>query len=283
LEALTKIKNKYPNLSEVNKRIADYILRNTESFYRNTASEIASKTKTSPASVIRFAKHMGYEGLDGLKLSLASDQGAKKNNKNIDPIISANDSIDELCEKVELLVNDTTTDVFSTVDRGQLAAAIESVKKARKVYLFGIGASSLIAYDLYHKFNRAGFQANYNFDVHMSIEFLNYGNEQDVLIAVTYSGHTKEILLACEIAKKKNIHIIMITRNDSQKIQDLSNEILLVPNNEYLLRVGAISSLVSSMIIGNVLYLGAIQDHIGDEIEERMMMTKKWISELKEE
>ena len=61
--------------------------------------------------------------------------------------------------------------------------------KSGKIHLVGI-ASSLTT--LYHKFNRAGRQAIFNYDSHMMLEFLNYATAQDILITVSYSGLTKK-------------------------------------------------------------------------------------------
>ena len=116
----------------------------------------------------------------------------------------------------------------------------------------------------------------------MMLEFLNYATAQDILITVSYSGLTKEALIACEIAKNRGATVIFITSNDGENVPSLSDEVLLVPNNEHLIRVGAISSIASSMAIGDVLYLGSIQDDLDTEIERNMIETSQLVSRLKE-
>lgn len=283
MEVSTKIRKEYATLSKVNQRIADHILHFPSEVIKQTASEIGKASNASSATVVRFVKKIGYTGLEDLKVSLASEQVVKKNERIIDPIVSSDDTLDVLCGKVETLIKETTTDVFAGMDQGSLKRAIERVKQSRRIYLFGIGSSSLIAYDLFHKFNRAGKEANFVFDSHIGLEMLTYATEEDVVIAVTYSGHTKEILLACEYAKQKGAFLIVITRNDGERISSLADEILKVPANEHLLRVGAISSLYASMIVGTVLYLGVIQEDIEKSIEGNMITTKNWVSPLKEE
>ncbi len=283
MEVSTKIRKEYSTLSKVNKRIADHILHFPSEVIKQTASEIGEASDASSATVVRFVKKMGYSGLEDLKVSLASEQVVKESDHIIDPIVSSEDTLDVLCGKVETLIKETTTDVFAGMDQEVLRRAIESVKKARKIHLFGIGSSSLIAYDLFHKFNRAGKEASFVFDSHIGLETLTYATDKDVVIAVTYSGHTMETLLACEYAKQKGVHLIIITRNDGERISRLADEILKVPANEHLLRVGAISSLYASMIVGTVLYLGVIQEDIENSIEENMIITKNWVSPLKEE
>ncbi|WP_348920797.1 MurR/RpiR family transcriptional regulator [Enterococcus rotai] len=282
MDAIKIIRQKYKNFSKVNRKIADYILKDPTLVLSLTANEIASNSGTSPASVTRFSKSLTFDSWEELKLSIATKQGAEHAPKTIDPIVAVDDSIDTLCAKVESLLNATIEDLFELVDKQALKRSIDVIKQAETVYLMGIGSSSLTAYDLYHKFNRAGKKAVFNYDVHMQFEFLNYSKPGDVLIAVSYSGMSKEVLIACEIAQKNQTKIIFITRNESERITKLSDEVLLVPANEHLLRVGAIASIASTMAVGDVLYLGSIQDDLDTTIEKNMMDTRKLVEKLKE-
>lgn len=282
MDAIRLIRQKYKDFSKVSKRIADYILKDPNRLLSLTANEIAANSETSPASVTRFSKQLGFESWEELKLSIAAKQAGNNGKKNIDPIVAAQDSIETICVKVESLLSATIEDLFYSIDKSALERSVNAIRQADTIHLAGIGASSLATYNLYHKFNRAGRHAIFNYDSHMMVEFLNYATEKDVLIAVSYSGLTKEILLACEIAKDKGVTVIFITSNSGQRIKELSDEVLLVPNNEHLVRVGAISSIASAMAIGDVLYLGSIQHNFDTEIEQNMIKTSELVGRMKE-
>ena len=245
------------------------------------ASEIAGNTETSAASVTRFARSVGLEGLGALKLSVAYGRGESQNN-NIDPIISKDDSVEALCEKVVFLVKNSVADLLHTLDKNQVERAINLIKKSEQIYLFGVGASALTAYDLYHKFNRAGKKATFNFDPHVNLSFAHYSSKTDAAIAISYGGYTREVLLACEVAKKNDTPVIFITSNDGERVASLSDIILLTPNNERLARVGAISSTTSSMAVGDILYLGSIQEQLFADIPKQMLETHRLVNLLKE-
>ena len=283
MDILAQVRKEYASLSTGNKKIADYLLHHPNEVVNQTAAEIAHSSQTSPASVVRFVKYFDFKGLQEFKMQLAVELADVGSQEEFDPIIASDDSISVLCNKMKLLIKDTAEDVFTTLDQKSLTNAIKITENANNIYLFGIGSSALVAYDLFHKLNRAGRKATFTFDSHIGIEMLNHASKKDVVIAVTYSGHTKEVLLACEYAKRKKAQIIIITRNNSEKLKKLADEILLVPDNEHLLRVGAISSMYSSMIVGTTLYLGVIKEGIDDEITARMIMTKNWVNPLKEE
>lgn len=284
MDAIRSIRQKYKDFSKVNKRIADYILKDPSRLLSLTANEIAGNSETSPASVTRFSKQLGFDSWEELKLSIAAKQAssASQGKKDIDPIVSADDSVDMICMKVESLLSATVEDLFYSIDKEALARAIKAIKQAATIHLVGIGASSLTTYNLYHKFNRAGRRAIFNYDSHMTLEFLNYATETDILIAVSYSGLSKEVLIACEVAKSKGTTVIFITSNEGESVKSVSDEVLLVPNNEHLIRVGAISSIASSMAVGDVLYLGSIQDELEDKVEKNMIATSQLVRHLKE-
>ena len=69
MEPIRSIRQKYKDFSKVNKRIADYILKDPTRLLSLTANEIASNSETSPASVTRFSKQLGFE-LDKKKMQL---------------------------------------------------------------------------------------------------------------------------------------------------------------------------------------------------------------------
>lgn len=281
MEVLQRIRHQYSTLSKTNKKIADYILKHSDAIVNQTSYDIGEKLGVSPSSVVRFAKKIDCSSLDDLKFQLVAELSHSVN-KHIDPIVSKDDNTEELFNKVETLINYTVSDVFTLLDKYAFEKAAKAIKKANTVYLFGIGSSSLAAYDLFHKFSRAGKKASFVFDFHIGLESMNHADQNDVVLAVSYSGYTKEVILACKYAKEMGLHVIMITRNDSQAIRDITDEILLVPNNEHLIRVGAIASMYSSMFVGTTLYLAVIQEMMDGKIEKNMIITKNWIESLKE-
>lgn len=276
-----KIKRYYQQLSKTNKKIADHILSDTEAFLKMTAIDAGKCYETSSASIIRFAKTLGYKGLDELKIALAKDISREHKKCDIDTIVSQQDDIDALCKKVEALVDNTNHELFEILDKSVLSDAIECLKNSDNIYLLGIGASMLPAYDMYHKLKRIHMKAHYEFDTHMGIEFLNYVTDRDCVVAFSYSGLSKEIIYPCEIACERGANIIAVTRNAPSKLHGLATMVLHVPDKEDLTRIGAISSRFSSMEIVDLLYLGIAQKD-PNMFEDKIIDTSLLVRELKE-
>lgn len=261
MNALLEIRDQYNGLSKTNKKIADFVLKNADKCLNMTALEIAEHCQTSSASIIRFAKTLGFSGLEPFKISIAQSQTGNEA-IDFDRIISEEDSSKVLVDKVQALITKSNEHLFYQLNLSDLEHAVALTKKAQRVYILGIGASVLPAYDFYHKLRRINKRALFEFDVHMMVEFFQYITPDDVVLAISYSGQSREIIYPCEIAKQKGAKIISVTRNAPSPLRELTDICLTVPENEHLIRVGAITSKYSSMLICDLLYFGIIQKDI---------------------
>lgn len=281
MNVFCEIRDCYDTFSKSNQRISDYILEHASQIQHCTAVELAQRCGTSSASIIRYVKLLGYRGLDDFKIELAKSLNDVENYKDvIDLIITKDDDMNTLCGKVQCLINVAFSDFFAMLDHEVLTKAIALISKARKVYLLGIGSSSAAAYDLYHKLNRIGYQAIYTSDQHMTMEFMNYAGSEDVVVAISYSGESKETIYSVEIAKDRHVPVISITRNHDSYLQDLADLCLFVPNTEHVVRVGAITSMLTTLALCDILYLGVMQQNF-DENESRVIETRKLIDRMK--
>lgn len=276
-----KIREKYGQMSKADKKLSDFILLDSKNCLGMTAADIAARGGVSAATVIRYVQKLGFEGLGGFKLALAAAVGARETEEAMaDPIISAEDDLDTLCHKMDVRITAEFQDFFYQLDKETLSQAIGAVKKARRIYLIGIGASMLPAYDLFHKLRRADFPADFYQDINMVVEFFNYVDARDLIIAFSYSGQSQEILYACRMAKRQKAVVVSVTRRMDSPLQDLSDVCLLVPDSEGVLRIGAFTSLHTSLMMGDLLYMGVIQGNL-EQIEVELIKTRKMVAGLK--
>lgn len=279
-KVILKIRERYSQMSRAEKKISDFILSHGAECLEMTALDIAEKSEVSSASVIRYVQKLGYDGLDSFKLALASSGPLENEWKIQDLIISPEDSIDELCGKMKQMTETSLQDFFYQLDKKTMESAIEALKSARRIYTLGIGASMLPAYDLYHKLKRADFDATFSMDINMVMEFFNYLDERDVVVAFSYSGQSKEVICACEAAKQQNVTVLAVTRNSSSRLRELADISLLVPNKEHVMRIGAFTSTFTSMMMADILYLGVIQENL-KTIEIELVKTRKLVEGMK--
>ncbi len=277
-----EIKQNYEALNQSQKRVADTFLRHPDVLTMSIA-EIAAQSDTSASAITRFVRKFGYEGLDTFRIAMAQSSNAIASNDiiEIDPIAQKNDDLSTIIDKVAVMLSTTVSDTANFLDEKVIQEAISALKKARRIYLIGVGSSGVIAYDLAHKFNRAGFLALHSWDGHMVMENLAYLNEQDVVLSFSYSGETKEVLAALDIARERGAQSYIVTKNQSNEISKRVSGVIAIPTTEHLLRVGAIASFESSFQVATVLYLGVIEEMIGPKLTKRMKKTAENIKKIK--
>ena len=279
MDLSTKVLNNYPNFKGASKKIADYLLAHPKVFLQEDAQGLGKITKTSAASMIRFCKQLGFKGLKDFQIQLAQDT-PQENDNVIDPIVGNHDNPHIILQKLLLSIEKNTEQTAHLIDGMALNQAINFLKNADRIYLAGVGASSLPAQDLYYKFIRSGKNVIFNQDVHIALERICYSHSTDVLVIFSYIGLTQETLLMADQARKNHTPIIAVTRSRQSPLVEISNVVLGVSTDEKLLRVGAINSLFSEMLVSSVLFLATINQDLSN-LEEKFRKTESLTNQLK--
>lgn len=267
------------HLTATSKKIGSYFLNHPQVFLNHDANYLGQITHTSAASIIRFCKQLGYKGLNDFKIQAA--QRTSEAESKIDTIVEKDDSLKQIMTKLVVNSRKNIQNTAASINLRSLDAAVKLLKKAKNIYLEGVAASGLAAKDLYYKFIRAGKSAFFDSDVHIALERINNSNPADVVVIFSYSGLTKEIVLAAKAAKKNKTPIIAVTRQTTSIILQMADVVIGLPSTEQLLRIGAIDSLSSEIFVSSLLYLSTINTEL-DQVESRMKNTEKLTNYLKE-
>lgn len=280
MDVIASILNIYPKLKGASRKIADFILADPESFLISNASQLGKKTHTSPATIVRFCQQVGFKGLKDFKIALAQSV-PKDDEAEVEMIVDSHDNPAVIARKLQKNLNKNESQLMTLLDDTSLNQAVSLLRKADRVLLEGIGASGIAAMDLYYKLIRSGKAVYYNQDPHIALERAYYSQKNDVMIVFSYSGLTKEVLLAAQSAQRNGTPVIAVTRLKETPLASLADVVLQLPDNEKLLRVGAINSLFSEMFISSLLFLAMINSDLST-MEKNYQRTEKLTNRLKE-
>lgn len=277
MDIVLRIKEEYRKLTKSEKKVADYFIDNYKDAINESTQSIAVATDTSPATVIRFVKTLKFDGLQQLKLAIAADMDSQKPDIT-DEIIHQKDGLSEIVEKNKRNLINSIERLYALMDLELVEKSVDAIDSAKKVYLFGVGASGIVCYDINYKLSRIGKDVVFNNDIHLQLVNLNFITKEDACVCVSYSGNTKETVLVAEIAKKagaKTVGICCYGRNELSKICDIT---LRVPHDERELRLGAISSRNTTLTLLDTIYLAITHRHYPDvlnDIESTRDLIKK--------
>ena len=267
MDIVLRIKEEYRKLTKSEKKVADYFIENYKDAINESTQSIAVATDTSPATVIRFVKTLKFDGLQQLKLAIAADMDSQKPDIT-DEIIHQKDGLSEIVEKNKRNLINSIERLYALMDLELIEKSVDAIDSAKKVYLFGVGASGIVCYDINYKLSRIGKDVVFNNDIHLQLVNLNFITKEDACVCVSYSGNTKETVLVAEIAKKagaKTVGICCYGRNELSKICDIT---LRVPHDERELRLGAISSRNTTLTLLDTIYLAITHRHYPEVLHD---------------
>ena len=280
MDVIEFIKQNYNSFTEREKKIADYLMESKESIIEMSARDIADKTNTSAPTVVRFAKKIGFNSLNEMKLKISINLEKKDENKSFE-YLESNLETKSIIYGIKNSIHSVIDKTIDLIDEKELDKAIKLLVKANNIYVFSIGSSGLVGLDLYYKLSRINKRCIVHSDTHLQLTSSVLVDKDDVVVAISYSGETREILKCVENAKANGAPIISITKaNINNKLEALSDITLKVPYQEKSLREGAISSRMSQLAIIDILFLGIARDNV-KEVEEKLIATRKAIEYLK--
>ena len=156
---------------------------------------------------------------------------------------------------------------------------MKALEQGKHVYLFGVGGSAIVCDDFIHKLMRIGKPSNYCPDIHLQKTFIPAMTQEDLAIFVLYSGETKGIVTAAKWAKEMNIPSVAITQSAYNKLGKLVDHVSTVPSQEQPLRIDAMSSRYSSLIVVDLLYYGLVKRN-KEEYAQKIINTRRIIQEM---
>lgn len=253
-EILMKVKMIEPQLTAVQKKIARFILENSKAVVSMTVSDLAIQSDASEPSVFRFLKQIDYESYQLFRIDLAQSL-ATKNTATIYGDIEEADTTTMIKKKVVASTISAITELEDVLDDDSIEAGATSIITARRIIIVGIGASVSIASDLFHKLLQLGFDVVYSENSHIMNMLATQGHTDDLLIAISHSGESSEILDAVGFAKEKGLKTIALTSYTHSTLAKQSDILLLSSSQETLYRSDSMISRINQLIIIDMLYI----------------------------
>ena len=280
MSVLYKIKSSMSAFTETDRSIAEFVFVNRQVVLESNAKELGDMTKTSAAAWVRFSKKMGYKGLPAFKVALAKETQSYTNEDDIETFLNPQDSLMGLLQKTENMLTQNIRETFSLLDYHALEKAIEFIHEAKTVFLLGVGGSSIVCLDFYHKMTRIHQNIMYDRDLHTLMPRIAQLDKNDVVIVISYNGETESINSIAKVAKTMGARIVGVTKyNLKSTLSTLSDIRLFVPVEEKEIRLGSITSRNSLLTITDLLYYGIAKTDF-NVTKDLLVRTRQFIKEV---
>ncbi len=275
---LQVIKGGMAAYTDTDRKIALFLLERQPEVLSMSVDELARNTEVSSAAIVRFAKKIGYSGFREMKIALAMEH-TKPEYADIHTILKESDSLESMVEMAERINRENLERTYQMIPMRSFSRMVDLADQAKTLYLFGIGASGLVALDLQQKLSRLHRSVSYYQDVHASLSTMALMTPEDAALIISYSGARREVCLAADIVKEKKAPLLAITQMNGNQLMKKADCVLYLPNEEQELRVGAITSRISGLLLTDLIYLAIAQRHMA-ETERAIQETKDVVSRL---
>ncbi|ALX50701.1 RpiR family transcriptional regulator [Lentibacillus amyloliquefaciens] len=272
------LKDRVHALPPSEKKLAEYILKNPEEAIMLTAVSLGKESGTSSAAVIRLCKSLGLKGFQELKIRVAGD--LQKNGEQDFRDIEPNDKTENLIEKMTSNTIQTITETVDIMRASDLKNAANTLTEAKSIVLIGVGASFIAAKDAEQKFTRIDKFVQAFSDVHMGATAIANKGPDDVVVGISFSGQTKQVIELLELAKSKHAITISITKSGKSPVSDISDiQLHTSAAREATFRSGATSSRMAQLHVIDILLMVIASNEYEDTIKH-LDETRKAISAL---
>ncbi len=264
MSVISKMKEMQSELTAKEKKISKYILQHLDKIVYMNTYQIADKCKVSQASVVRFAKKLGYSGFPEFKISFGRDMGRRDVEEKINFIyedIQETDELDDLIKKIAYANSNIIQDTYSILDTNTVKEAVEIIKNARKIFILGAGYSGIVAKDFHYKLGELGMNSICEADYHIQLASISTLNENDVVFVISQGGKTVDIYNLVKEAKKRKVKIISVTQMSSNPIRDLADIKISTIMEKNNFRSTALSSRIAQLTIIDIIYVALITEN----------------------
>jgi DNA-binding MurR/RpiR family transcriptional regulator len=261
IDLIRQINLSYESLSKGHRKIADYIINNSERVAFMTAADLGKKVGTSESTVVRFAKALNFSGYPKLQKALQQlirnklttvQRMKMTDHENQSEILKK--VLDSDIQNIRNSLTELNPEVFQQV--------VQEIQNAKHIFIMGMRSSKLLAeyFVFYLKLIRPGVyivDSEYN----EPIESLLHIAKDDLVITISYPRYSYKTIETLEFIRKKGIKIVGITDSMESPIYSVSHYPLIAQGNMFSI----VDSLVAPMSVINALIVA-----IGNERREAL-------------
>ena len=245
------------SMTPTERTILEYILEYRDEIPLLSIKDLAKRSRTSDASVLRFCKALGYRGYRDFIVAVsaalaASSEKAQSEYTDIRP----GDGLSTIIDNISFTNCKSIQDTMSVIDRDAIKRSVELLKDTSLIDFYGVGASGVVCMDAQQKFSRIGKICFAYTDGHSQLTSASLLPPGDVAVLISNSGDTSEILDTLHVVKQNGASTIAITRYAKSDLANQADIVLSISTPEITIRSGAMGSRIAMLNIIDILFAG---------------------------
>ncbi|EGA91427.1 transcriptional regulator, RpiR family protein [Planococcus donghaensis MPA1U2] len=251
-------------------KVYEYIVENKDQVLYHSLTEMAEACDVAEATLLRFFRKLDYKGFQDFKFMLAQEISSTV------PDTTEDTYIDKVKNNVIQVISDTS----DVVSEELLDQAIMKIAEAEDVVIFGIGSSGIAALDMQNRLMRIGKNASVITDSHFQMMRAASMTKNTVVIAVSLTGSTKDIVDAVSASKASGATVIALTSYTKSPLTKFADLVLLSSSKESPLDSGSLVSKISQLFLIDLICTGLAMKNVKEAKAVQLKISENTSSKL---
>lgn len=260
---LVNIRSLMPNLPPAERRVAAAAVDDPAGVSQMTISTLATHCTTSETTVIRFCRSIGLKGYPELRVALAAAGGRADSARRpaLGRDIGPKDDTERIVAKICYADAKAIEETAEQLDLDVLEAVASAIVRCRRIDVYGVGASGLVALDLQQKLYRIGYAAFAWADPNMAVTSGALLGRRDVAIGISHTGASIDTVAALDQATRSGAMTVALTNFPRSPIAGIAAHVLTTAARETTFRSGAMASRVAQLSVVDCLFAVVARRH----------------------
>lgn len=261
------------------KEISRYILNCGEDVLKMSIHQLAKKTYTSPATIVRLCKKLGLDGYNDFKIQYSAElqyDYHKSDRIDVNYPFQKEDNHQMIIHKLSSMYQEVIDNTIQLISLENLDQIIELLYQSNEIDIYGSGNSLLAAMSFQHKMMRIGKNVNLKV-LHGEQIFMTYNSNQNkVAMIISYSGETSELIKIASILKEKKTPMIVLTSIGDNRLSHYATYLLNIESREKIFtKIAPFASSLSMEYLLNIIYSCIFQKDYDENMRYKVSYDKK--------
>lgn len=260
MNVLCEIQKSYTLFSEKEKDIADYILQSNDQIKNINITELSRSIGVSNATITRFSKKIGCKSFVDMKIQLSAATTPKVEDLKDDGVFS----------DIYSFYKSTIDMTNHLIDKDMIFKFVKKIKKAKRIYICGVGSSGFTASEFALRLLRMGFNVSSITDSHTMIINSSILSKNDLIVGISLSGETNEVVQSLRIGQGNGATSVAMTSFENSSIAKFANMKFILYNSGFIDKERFVNSQFSAMYVVDLICSVLLRDK---ELKDKMQLT----------
>ncbi|ASP38115.1 transcriptional regulator [Bacterioplanes sanyensis] len=258
-------------------KVAEFVLKAPQQVMHMRIVDLAQEAQVSEPTIVRFCRAIGCNGFQEFKVRIAQEMAIANNIGQF--AIADDDGIADICNKIADTTIQRLHQVKAQLQAEQVSNASAAISAAQRVEFYGFGASGAVAIDAQHKFFRLQVATAAYSDPHMQAMSAVTLSDRDVVVAISQSGRTKDLLHSVQLAQQHGARVVSLAPANTA-LSQMAELPIYIDIEEDTEKFTPMTSRIAHLMVIDMLAV-AVTQRRGPEFAEHLNAIKRSIRSLR--